>query len=208
MLLKSPAAVMLSSSTSLGSKFFVTIGNPTQLGASSVHQTGATTATLTLYPISTGQTGTGRTIVSVKSPSGDVARIDVRQASCANSASPLGGAQLIFPRSRQSGVSRSVGMLYFRVFEHSDVPKPAPKLSKTLLHLIVNSKQTLEGGQLSEATPPPGSLKATPSPIPGPWAFRYMQASVPALPRASKITTQVYNANCKPATATDEFQTE
>lgn len=192
----SPQAVHLSSASRLDPPLRVSVMDSTELRVSAPRLTSARSATLSIYPISSGVNGS--TTVTVTDAANVSATIKACQEVCGRPDNLFGppGSQLIYPRAGSMHVPTTIGTLYFSV-----VSNVAPS---GYLHLIAAQNDAVEGGPLQPATPPPGATGVTSSPGP---VLTYMSATVPMLHAGKTYRTQIYDDACQPPVLTGRFST-
>lgn len=169
----------------------LSIGDPTVVGVSGPTISGST-ASFQVLPIAHGTTS-----VNATDQNGNSAAAQISTASCGRPPS-LVAAQALLPSNGATGVSSSIGRLYFVVYMMRGTT-----LSGNL-HLIVGQHSSLEGGPLVLATPPPGAVLPTPIPLLNAVDF-VASASVPPLALGQRYETELYNDTCQPAVIAGTF---
>ncbi|MGH7707446.1 MAG: hypothetical protein ACREM6_05900 [Vulcanimicrobiaceae bacterium] len=163
------------------------------MGVTSASLAGAT-ATFSVIPVARGAT----TITATDS-SGAATSVSVATASCGRPPSLL-AAQQVVPSPSATGVSTSIGTLYFVAYF-----LVGTSVSSNL-HLTVGAHGTLEGGPLVEATLPPGIIPPTPIPLPNA-TDTIVSAMVPTLAAGQQYQTELYNDSCQPRVLGGAFST-
>ncbi len=188
-----PLTVSLTRSQGPFNELALGVADPTIVGLTPLSFSGSV-ATLSVVPIAHGSTD-----VTALDGSGASASFAVATATCARPPS-LEAAQQIVPAPGASAVSTGIGKLYFVGYFKTGV-RPGGKL-----HLIVGNTGTQEGGSLSPATPPPGTVLPSPIPLTG-TTSAVLAASAPALIAGRSYRTQLYNDTCQPAVIAGNFST-
>lgn len=196
--ISSPQPVTITSAGGFGSGLNVSVGDPTQFGASLALPTQSTTASLSIFPISSGFMG-GTSSVSLGDSFGSIATVSVTQGACGRPASLLAAQQAV-PANAATGVSTAVGKLYFVAYYYNGTPISGR------LHLAVGAHGTLEGGPLVAATLPPGTALPTPIPLLDA-SDTIVSATVPTLLPGQQYRTQLYNDTCQPPLIGGSFST-
>jgi hypothetical protein len=152
-------------------------------------------ATFSVIPIAHGAT----TITATDS-TGASALVSVTSALCGRPPSML-AAQQVVPASGATGVSPSIGRVYFVAYFVTGVGVSGN------LHMSVGAHGTLEGGPLVAAALPPGTVLPTPPLLPGPITSMTVSATVPTLAAGQQYQTQLYNDTCEGAVLAGTFST-
>lgn len=182
-----PQVVTLSSQTGVSGNgaSSVSITDPTIVGAY-LSAVSPTTETLTLIPIAQGLT-----TVTARDGQGQTVTVTTQSSACGRPDSLTSYSQLIYPATKSTGVATSIGTLYFVTYSKTI-------LTTVKLHLVVGQTQSLEGGTLAPAAPPPQAVIPAAPPVAGLIAA-YWSATIPPLPASSTIRTQLYDDACQPA---------
>jgi hypothetical protein len=183
-------------SVSLG--LAIDVADPTVIGVGIGESFAAWPARFIVYPVAHGST------TATFSAGGAATTITVTTGSCGRPDWLSTASQLVYPQPGATGVSPSIGKLYFAVWLRGNfiVPPTFPAIN---LHLIAGAHETEEGSALQPDTPPPGSA-AVDTHQPG--ALQYMSATVPSLRSATIYRTQIYDDACQPALLTGSFTTQ
>lgn len=188
-----PVPVTISRSVATFASLGLAVGDPTQIGVT-IPVLGGATATFSVIPVANGST-----TVTATDGSGVSTTVGVASALCGRPSS-IAAFQLLIPTSGASGVSTSIGTMYFYVYFASPTPQSGS------LHLIVGQHGTLEGGTYAPATLPPGTVLPTPPPIPY-MSSEIVAAAVPRLVAGQQYKTELYNDPCQPADVAGTFST-
>jgi len=188
-----PASIHVTRSSGSFSSLALGVADPTIVGFTAPSLSGGT-AIFTIIPIAHGST-----TVTATDSTGANAPVSVTTATCGRPPSLL-GAQQVVPAAGATGVSPSIGTLYFVAYFLTGVGVSGN------LHVAVGAHSTLEGGALVAATLPPGTTLPTPLPISGATGT-IVSATIPALTTGQTYTTQLYNDTCQPAVLAGTFST-
>ena len=191
-----PQTITVTSASGFGGALHALPFNGTLVGATvSVTGTGSATVSLTPIAYGSGTSGSpsGTTNVTLRDDTGASAWISVTQWPCGRPDNLRPPSMLISPQPGATGVSPTVGRLYFAV---TSVVAPSP-----ILH-VWTEYGTLEGSALTAATPPPGAAPFTPGPN-----VTVMAATIGTLPISARVTTQIYDDPCQPPIPTGTFDT-
>ena len=189
-----PEPVSIGRSTGAFASLGLSVGDPTIVGVTAPILTGAS-ATFAVIPIAHGAT----TITATDS-TGVSTTVSITTATCGRPPSIL-AAQQVVPASGATGVSPSIGQLYFVAYVVTGVAVSGS------LHMGVGAHDTLEGGPLVAATLPAGTVVPTPPPLPGPYTSTIVSATIPALAAGQQYQTQLYNDTCQGADVAGTFST-
>jgi hypothetical protein len=184
-----PEPVSVTRSNGTFTSLALGVADPTVVGVTAPALNGAS-ATFSVIPIAHGAT-----TVTATDSTGAATSVSVTTASCGRPAS-LVAAQQVVPTAGATGVSASIGTLYFVAYGGGTGN----------LHLIVGAHGTLEGGPFVAATLPPGTVLPPPIPLPG-VTDTIVSATVPALVPGQQYQTQLYNDTCQPAVLAGTFST-
>lgn len=188
-----PEPVSVTRSNGTFTSLALGVADPTVVGVTAPALNG-TSATFSVIPIAHGAT-----TVTATDSTGASTSVSVTTASCGRPSS-LVAAQQVVPAAGATGVSASIGTLYFVAYSLNGLGAAGN------LHLIVGAHGTLEGGPLVAATLPPGTVLPTPIPLPGATGT-IVSATVPALVPGQQYQTQLYNDTCQPAVLAGTFST-
>lgn len=188
-----PETVSVTRAAGTFSSLGLSVADPTIAGVTMPTLSGAT-ATFSVIPIAHGAT-----TVTATDGTGSSTSVSIATASCGRRAS-LVAAQQAFPASGATGVSTSIGTLYFVAYFLNGVGLSGR------LHLTVGTHGTLEGGPLVAATLPPGAVLPTPIPLPN-VSDTIVSATVPALAVGQQYQTELYNDTCQSAVLAGKFST-
>ena len=189
-----PEPVSVTRSAGTFASLGLSVGDPTVVGVTATVLTGST-ATFSVIPIAHGAT-----TITTTDGTGVSTTVSITTASCGRPPSIL-AAQQVVPASGATGVSPSIGQVYFVAYVVTGVAASGN------LHMSVGAHGTLEGGQLVAATLPAGTVLPTPPPLPGPYTSTIVSATVPALAAGQQYRTQLYNDTCQGADVAGTFST-
>jgi hypothetical protein len=176
----------------------IAVADPTVAGVELGESFVAWPARFVVYPIAHGST------TATFSAGGASATITASSGLCGRPDWLSPASQLVFPRPGATGVSPSIGKLYFAVWLTGNVVVPPASFPPTNLHLIAGAHETAEGSALRPDTPPPGSA---PVDLAQQGTLQYMSATVNALRSGTSYRTQIYDDACQPALLTGSFTT-
>jgi hypothetical protein len=168
------------------------------IGVGIVESFAAWPARFIVYPIAHGST------TATFTAGGASATITATTGNCGRPDALSPASQLVYPQPGATGVSPSIGKLYFAVWLRGIyiVPPTFPPIN---LHLIAGAHDTQEGSALQPDTPPPGSAPVNTQQQ---GTLQYMSATVTALRSATAYRTQIYDDACQPALLTGSFTTQ
>lgn len=189
----SPQPITVARSNGTFTSVTLSVSDPTIVGVTTPLLAGGS-ATFSIVPIARGSAS-----ISIADSSGAQAQVNAMTPLCGRPPNLI-AAQQLFPSDGAGGVSTSVGKVYFSVYFLNGT-SPSGNL-----HLILQPHATLEGGPLTAATPPPGTVFPTPIPLPNATAIE-MSASVPPLQAGAQYETELYNDTCQQAVLAGAFST-
>jgi hypothetical protein len=189
-----PEPIIVTRSSGSFASLTLSVADPTIVGVTTPTLGGAT-AKFSILPIARGST-----VVTATDASSVSTTVHVTTALCGRPASLL-AAQQVLPPSGASGVSPSIGTLYFVAY----FPIGTSGIVPGNLHLIAGQHGTLEGSAYAAALLPPGS--ALPTPIPIPASSAIVSATVPMLAPGQTYQTQLFSDTCQPAVLAGSFST-
>ena len=189
----SPQPITVTRSNGTFTSVTLSVSDPTIVGVTTPLLAGGS-ATFSVLPIARGSAS-----ITIADSSGAQAQVNAMTPPCGRPPNLL-AAQQLSPSDGAGNVSTSVGKIYFSVYFLNGT-SPSGNL-----HLIVQPHATLEGGPLTAATPPPGTVFPTPIPLPNATAIE-MSASVPPLQSGAQYEMELYNDTCQQAVLAGTFST-